>query len=543
MLGPWAGALAAEAGKRLVVSPFMRARVTAMPVEDTAKFLSRFWVQLPDTRYYAARLGLTAQSAYTPVPASARLRHLQELQQKTLDYRDWLEMRLRLRGGQYSGGEAISVCLLTTIYEHTNFAYLAELADSVVKQTLRAAQWVIVAHGPIPADVLGQVKAHAAGWGATLVVEAKPLGIMGAMHLALTQAETKYIVPVDADDLLTADALQILTSEIARLGEPDMVFSDEDLLVDGVPASPYLRGGFDPVLNLDSSTIWHLCAIKRERALALALYTDAAATWCHDWDSVLRIAQAGGRVEHIPEILYHWRQHGGSTTNKTEGDPRSLESVRHVLERKIAGLQQPERFYVAPWPVDRGAKELFIARHNVEMPRFGRAGDEGEADMLIFTANDVVVDSEQSFLEVARLMELHPHIGAVGGLVTDDLGTVVDACGMANGAGVLESPWLGRAAGYGGPYALAGKTQMVSVTGSRLAFFRTAALRDAGGWELGAAPADIIARLAARGWGVAFSPLVRGRSGVAQAGITWPTTLPACENALLRYGMSRNFKE
>ena len=64
-----------------------------------------------------------------------------------------------------------------------------------------------------------------------------------------------------------------------------MIFSDEDALVEGKPVSPYLRAAFDPVLNLDSSYIWHLCAINRQRAVSLGLYSDPGATWCDDWDS------------------------------------------------------------------------------------------------------------------------------------------------------------------------------------------------------------------------------------------------------------------
>jgi glycosyltransferase involved in cell wall biosynthesis len=561
MLGPWLGALAQQAGRRVLFSPFMRARAAGASdgsgsEQQRAHFLSRFWPQLPDTRFYSPHLGLTQATAYAPVSQPARTAHLKTLQAQTMPYADWLQIENGIRGQKYQPRRLTGLSMLTTIYEKTSALYLDALAESITGQSLAPAQWVIVAHGPIPEPVLLHIRARAETlWRATLVVVGEPLGIMGAMRMALEHADQNYIVPVDADDLLTADAVQILTSEIARLEQPDMVYSDEDLLVKGSPASPYLRAGFDKVLNLDSSYIWHLCAIKRQTALQCGLYTDPGATWCHDWDSVTRISNAQGRIEHIPQVLYHWRQHAGSTTNQAEGDPRSLQSVRHVLQRQITYLAYPERFAVETWPENRGARELYIARRNQDLPAvvwigdLAAAGTPDDDAVLLITTNDVVLDAPGSYIEAARLLDLHPHLGAVGGLVTGADGRVVDACAAINANGVLESLWLGQAQNYGGLYALAAKPQTVSTTGAALAFFRIAALQDCGAWPLNEeTPAEqlaiqLCARLWQKSWGVAFSPLVRGRSGRPPSPPAAPPPgLATGGNALVRYGATRNYR-
>jgi glycosyltransferase involved in cell wall biosynthesis len=559
MLGPWLGALAQQAGKRVLFSPFMRARCRDVPEDGAtedgrAKFLSRFWTLLPDKRFYSPRLGLTQATAYAPVFAAERMAHLYQLQNRTLTYENWLTHELSGRASRYElPNDAASISLLTTIYERTKFEYLELLAGTITDQTYRARQWVIVAHGPIPAKMLQSLRDKSADWGITLIVEAQPLGIIRAMKLALDNADGAYVVPVDADDLLTADALQIIACQIARKGKPDLLFSDEDLLINGQPAHPYLRGGFDPVLNIDSSTIWHLCAIKRETAIERGLYTDEGATWCHDWDSAMRIANSGGKITHIPEVLYHWRQHAGSTTNNETGDARSLDSVRFVLERHINASATPARFEVAEWPESRGAKELYIARVNADLPQFvwigdlAMAQDAGDDAILIFSGNDIIIDTTYTFPEAARLLELHPHLGAVGGLVTGADGLVVDGCGIVNASGVLEWPWAGHPATHGGPYALALKPQTVSVTGNALAFFRVAALKESGLWPLKAgesAPA-LCGRLAAAGWSTAFSPLVRGRTSLAtqpEAPTVPPAGLADIGSGLVRYGLARNYR-
>lgn len=566
MLGPWLGAQALEAASRVIYSPFMRARACAClkkNISQLAKehFLSRFWSWIPDQRVYSLRLGLDRAKAYVEVEPDENRRHHSRLQAGLLSYAKWLEMHLRRRADSYPVPECpTSITLITTVYEKTSMALLDVLATSVMNQTVKATQWVIVAHGPIVTKDLGHIVSYGAErWGATVIVEPKPLGIIGAMRRGLECAQGEYVVPVDADDVLTSDALQIFANAISRLNKPDLIFSDEDALVDGQPASPYLRSTFDTVLNLDSSYIWHLCAINRRRAMALELYTDPSATWCHDWDSVMRITNAGGRIEHVAEVLYHWRQHAESTTNNSQGDSRSLDSVRHILERHIARTATPQRYYVAEWPENRGARELYIARHPDALPQFVWIGDAAKVDaincdeeaILVVAASGIIIESQQVFVEVARLFELHPHVGAVGGLVEGHNGLIVDGCYMVNSAGVLESPWLDQPTIHGGAYALALKTQSVATTGNALAFFRISALKRVCAWppEAHATLSDTVmqlcGRLAESGWIVAFSPLVWARTGsVFRSSHTRrpPNGVPSVSHALVRYGVSRSYR-
>ncbi|MBU2469185.1 MAG: glycosyltransferase [Proteobacteria bacterium] len=564
MLGPWLGGLAREAGQRVVFSPFMSASAQKTP-EDTAApdaragFLSRFWRLLPEEHLLSPRLGLEAGTSYAPVSQAQRERHLAGLQQGALEYKDWFDREIIRRAGRYPmPRDPASISILTAVYEKSDLALLDDLAESIVNQTLSPAQWVIVVNGPVTEGHLEHIGAKSQDeWGATLIVETQSLGIIGALRRGLESAVGQYVVPVDADDLLTPDAIQILAREIQRLNEPDMIFSDEDLLAQGKPAAPYLRSVFDPVLNLDSSYIWHLLAIKRSSALERELYSDPGANWCQDWDSVTRIANAGGRIEHCPEILYHWRQHSGSTTNKPEGDPRSLDSVRHVLQGQIDRAANPELYAIETWPIDRGAKELYISRPEIDLSEFVWIGDymaggehEGppRGEFIVANAGSASMEAGGVFNEAARLFGLHPHIGAVGGRIIDENGLVVESCFVNNGAGGVESPWMGRGETYPGPYALALKAQSVISTGPSLAFFRLRALEEVGvqppedlsslcAWVL-----DTCERLVAAQWGVVFSPLVVARSTspwppISQADRRPRQNINGGSSALSRYGL------
>lgn len=561
MIGLWLGALALECDARVIFSPFMRARglvgrLGDALLSDKAHFLSRFWPQIPDNRSYSPRLGLMEGKAYVEVESEANRQHLLHMQSKLLEYPMWLDMQMRRRRALYPVPEHVaSITIITTIYEKTDISLLAELAQSIAAQTVKAAQWIIVAHGSIPDAIVKEVLSlSTSSWNAEVIIDPEPLGIMRAMHRGLEHAVGSYIVPVDADDVLTQDAIQIFCSAIQSREYPDLIFSDEDLLVDGRPVAPFLRGSFDPVMNLDSSYVWHMVAIKRETAIARSIYSDQGAEWCHDWNSITLIANAGGRVEHVPEVLYHWRQHAGSTTNNETGDPRSLDSVRHVLNRHIASMRDPKLFHVADWPMRRGAPELYIARSSENLPQFLWFGDiaseignqVNDDAIVVLAANGLRVQSEEVLVEVVRLMDLHPKIGAVGGLVEGKDGVIMDGCYLMDPQGFLVSPWLGHDISWSGPFALAQKTQSVAATGGSLAFFRVSALKEIGSWPVFADvdPSELAIHLSSRltrfGWVVAFSPLIRAQSFkavVSRRKLSATSSVCAPGNgSLLRYG-------
>ena len=564
ILGVWLGAVASERGKRVVYSPFMRAKAAFIPEEAISKdlrgtFISRFWPQFPDTRFYSRHLGLTKKSAYHITTQNNRRNHVRYLQEKMPSYLTWYEKNLETRVDKYPILlSPPTISLLTTVYEHTDMDFLEDLAESIKIQYLAPTEWVIVAHGPLSVLHISFLHKKVGEWGASLVVVPEPQGIIGAMKIALLSAKCDYIVPVDADDLLAADALQILTSSIDRQNYPDLIYSDEDNLTEKGFAAPYLRGGFDPVLNMDNSYIWHLCAIRREIAVNLDIYGDAAATWCHDWSTVLKIFNAGGQIKSVPEILYHWRRHTKSTTNNLIGDSRSLHSTRHLLDQQISYLPYPDLFHVAEWPVNRGVPELYIARTDADLPVFIGMDDfcespndfSGANVIVVYSDNRLYIQSSEVYLEVVRLFDLHPRVGAVGGLVVNKDNLIIDSCWNVNARGDWESPWIGHQDNYVGPYALGLKPQSVSLTGQKLAFYRASSLLGGNLENLisnkNLNPAMLSKHLTESGWQIAFSPLVKG---VMDSNLVseFFEVISSCDqenmgtNALSRYGLTKAF--
>ena len=147
---------------------------------------------------------------------------------------------MAVRSAEYPIGESpISFSLLTTVYEKSDAGFLSEAAHSIFDQSYSVLEWILLAQGPLSSAVervLVDIKAHRQ---CRVLREERNLGIILGLQRCLAAANGDYLIPVDADDLLTADALQIMAYSIYRHNRPALVYSDEDRLEDGIPGTPY----------------------------------------------------------------------------------------------------------------------------------------------------------------------------------------------------------------------------------------------------------------------------------------------------------------
>ena len=566
MLGAWIGGLAHESEKRVVYSPFMRARASQSP-ENTAStpekqtFLSRFWKIFPDNRYYSPRLALETGSAYLPAHNNDRLAHLKKIQMSTLAYPDWLQNELGHRSQKYPIlKNSPKISIITPVYSGSDLALLHELAACLLDQSCQVHEWIIILNGVVPETMLDEIVNSAPVWKANIIVAEKLEGILPSMRLGLEKAEGEYVIPIDADDTITPDAIQIMSHAIVGADFPALMFSDEDILDDGVHCDPNLRAQYDPILAWDNSTIWHMCAMNREAALAAGVYGNQLANWCQDWDSISRIAQDGGHIHHVPEVLYHWRRHSNSTTNNESGDSRSLQSVEYILERQLKNLDNRDQFSVQAWPQSRGAKELYTARNGENLPKIiwyrdvedTPAEDLPKGAIILFLAPGLFINGDATFLEVARLMELHSSIAAVGGFVVSDKGIILDGCGVHGANGNIEWPWQDQSQEHAGPYAIMQKPHRVLCSGLSFGFFRCDDIKRSGYQIDGKKPLrqtllELCETLDNSDQKIAFSPQVKAIAGVGykiqrqEASRISKRSSNRIYSPTSRYGLSRPF--
>ena len=395
----------------------------------------------------------------------------------------------------------VSFSILTSVYSRTPAQFFELTARSLLEQRHADFEWIVLENGPVPDDVVRVLDRIAADHRVQRFACAENAGIQGAMRQCLARAARRFVVPLDADDVLEPDALEVLAAAIDR-EQADFVFSDEDHLTGERVHTPYSRPGFDPVLNLESSYIWHLCAFSRERALELGVYSDEGAEYCHDWDTVVRFSEAGLRIAHVPHVLYHWRTHAESQSHTDTQNPGSLASMRAVVEAVLARRSAAERYEIAEFPLFRGAVEWWIRRRPIGDPGFAvvvLGATQADVDALAHVPGlsiashvvpvrrrlDTLSDwrtlgdalprnverialldlrcrptTQEWVWEATKWFELQPDVAIVGGRILDDRDFVVDA-GSRVTAGETVALYRGLHRTDAGAFALALKPQTI----------------------------------------------------------------------------------
>jgi hypothetical protein len=353
----------------------------------------------------------------------------------------------------------------------------------------------------------------------------------------------------------------VLAAEI-RAHQPALIYSDEDTFRDSDFAAPFFRPDFDPVLNTESSYVWHLCAYRREDALRLGVYEEAGAEFCHDWDTITRFASAGAKIAHANHVLYHWRSHPASHSNAGDLHPGSLGSTKFVLNRTVSRQASAGLYEVVPFPIFRSAEEWAIRRLPVKPPAVavvlaGTSGSPGSAsnaiarcglpfravdasldtpwrvrlqaavargsEYIVILGNDCDALDEAGIWDAIKHFEIHRDAAVVSGRVVNRDGRVIDAGTVPDRFGRLTSPFNGLDRTSPGPFALSLKAHSILRPAEGLFMLRASfvarAIEQHGAMSSMPIATAVATWAAAEGARVIYSPLFESRTRLQAQGL------------------------
>jgi O-antigen biosynthesis protein len=161
-------------------------------------------------------------------------------------------------------------------------------------------------------------------------------GIAVASNTAARLATGTFLALLDHDDVLTPDALLEMALRLEQTPEADLLYSDEDkLTMAGERVQPFYKPDFSPELLLAQNYLCHFSAIRTSVFWEVGGFHEGI-DGSQDFDLFLRVTEVARSVEHIPQILYHWRMVPGSTAAdiSAKGGPWH-ESSRQALRAAI----------------------------------------------------------------------------------------------------------------------------------------------------------------------------------------------------------------
>ncbi len=164
-----------------------------------------------------------------------------------------------------------------------------------------------------------------------VVIQRNNEGIAANTNAGIEETTGEWIVFVDHDDLLEPHALAAIASRLMEEPSADLVYSDEDKVdKTGNFVEPFFKPDWSPELLYTLNYIAHLTACRRslfDKIGGLRQGFEGA----QDYDFLLRATSVANRIEHIADVLYHWRQHAGSTALDVQFKPDAHGAGRRAL--------------------------------------------------------------------------------------------------------------------------------------------------------------------------------------------------------------------
>jgi GT2 family glycosyltransferase len=254
------------------------------------------------------------------------------------EYECWLERHrvsqkqvqsLREEAQKFSYRPLISI--LTPTF-NPDAAFISAAVDSLVAQAYENWELVLVDDGSDETNVALPEFAERDPR-IQVVMERQHGGISAALNTALKSARGEWIGLLDHDDLLEPDALFRFAELLQADQAVDLIYSDEDKIVDGRFAAPMLKPDWSPEFFTAYDYLGHFVVMRREfSSLAFRSEFDGA----QDYDLLLRVSEKTQRISHIPRVLYHWRRTTQSTAHNIRRKPGALEAGRRALEEHLA---------------------------------------------------------------------------------------------------------------------------------------------------------------------------------------------------------------
>ena len=234
-----------------------------------------------------------------------------------------------------------TISILTPLY-NTPEPYLREFLDSFVDQTAPNGQLCLADASDAEHDAVKRIVEEYRAKNQRIVykkIENK--GIAANTNAAASLATGDYLALADHDDILAPHAMYTMGKAILQLrerGEPDgFLYSDEALFSKSIqrPIVAHFKPDYAPDYLLCCHYICHLAVFQK----ALWDAVGGERPECdgsQDHDLFLRLIEQVGGAAHVPQVLYYWRVHAGSTSGGTEAKPYVAAAAKKALADHLA---------------------------------------------------------------------------------------------------------------------------------------------------------------------------------------------------------------
>lgn len=295
-----------------------------------------------------------------PPPRGFRFPVIQDPYQVWLEYNAMTARKLDALRGRLEAARGTLPCISIVMPVFNPDLYLLGRAiESVKRQVLTAWQLCIADDCSTNAEVRPYLADLAQADPRILTVFREENGnISAASNSAAALASGEFLLFLDQDDELAADALAEIALRLAAQPSADVLYTDDDKIDEKQRRyAPQFKPDWSPELLLSYMYMSHALVVRRELFEAIGGFR-VGFEGSQDYDFALRATETARRVEHIPLVLYHWRATTGSTAIDADSKPQSYERGERAVQEALGRRGSEARVYRPEWAV-RGRVGIF----------------------------------------------------------------------------------------------------------------------------------------------------------------------------------------
>jgi GT2 family glycosyltransferase len=219
-----------------------------------------------------------------------------------------------------------TVSVVTRCYNQAQ--YLSDAIESVVAQTFDDWEMIIVDDGsPDDTAHVAQVLIDRHPDRRIRLLRGPNRGLSGALNSGVEAALGRYILPLDADDMIAPTMLEQTVALLEAC--PEIAIAYTDLQQFGEAHDLVRAAEFDAVTLPRANQLNYCSAYRREVWEAVGGYNPNMTWGYEDWDFWIGAAERGYVARHIPEPLFLYRtRHEGMYTLALANDSALRRRIR-----------------------------------------------------------------------------------------------------------------------------------------------------------------------------------------------------------------------
>jgi glycosyltransferase involved in cell wall biosynthesis len=198
--------------------------------------------------------------------------------------------------------------------------FLDEAVESVLSQTFRDYEILIVDDGSTDAETAARLEAYRRG--PARVIRTENRGLPAAKNTGIANTTGLYICALDADDRLEPHMLERSVAALEQ--QPEIAFVSHWLRYFGDTTGEWRPERCDFPALLDVNSVNGAALVRRSAVQAVGGYDESFTTGCEDWDFWITLVERGFAGVILPEVLFNYRRRPSSmsrTMLETEGHP------------------------------------------------------------------------------------------------------------------------------------------------------------------------------------------------------------------------------